>query len=136
MRRGTSKSSNAARAISDSWKNLSSNERAIYFQKAVEDKFRYYREKEAYEEYTDRLKRESKTQDDANLIPEDWRLPKAAGRAGRKGDREDEPRPLYSSQAIALLASKLDQQSIDFLIKALKWAWIAASQRLLDSKVT
>lgn len=45
------KSSNTAAKISERWKQLLPSERAMYFQRAAEDKFRYYSEKREYDDY-------------------------------------------------------------------------------------
>ena len=45
------KSSNTAAKISERWKQLLPSERAMYFQRAASDKFRYYSEKRDYDDY-------------------------------------------------------------------------------------
>ena len=127
IRQHNPKASNTAAAVSVYWKNLPASQKAVYFQMATEDKFRYYKQKEEYEQYLERLK--EKIQAEAMVAevapeavaPEDWRVPEVI--VIRDDDISVEAEvdvPPYSSQAIALLASKLDQQSINFLIKALK----------------
>ena len=128
MRQYNPNASNTAAAVSVYWKNLPSNKKAVYFQMATEDKFRYYKEKQEYETYLERLKEtiqaEAEKADPEASAPEDWLVPAEVvvirddndGKAHVEVDA-----PPYSLQAIALLASKLDQMSIDFLIKALKW---------------
>lgn len=125
------KASKTATAVSACWKNLPHNKKAVYFQMATEDKFRYYKEKHEYATHTMRLKEEMRVGAE--------RAEFAAGAMGH-GDRGHVPAqvhvirddknstaipgevdvPPFPHEAIALLASQLDQQSIDFLIKALK----------------
>ena len=132
-----------AAAISVYWKNLTASQRAVYFQLAANDKFRYYREKSEYENFLENQRKESQerqvedvppvmasnldTKGDCekldaigDMVPEDWRLPGViVAPDGATRNCEDSVPP-YSRQAIALLASKLDQASIDFIIKVLK----------------
>ena len=123
-----------AAAISDHWKSLTASQRTLYFQLAIEDKFRYYKAKNDYEKFLDRQRKErqaggqmiGKTLDlptpeeihtadeSTNMVPDEQRLPEDTTQ-----DTEDTVPP-YSRQSIALLASKLDEASIDFIIKALK----------------
>lgn len=121
--------SRSASDISQVWQELPAIKRAVYVRLATEDKFRYYQEKEAYEEYIECLKQRVQEEDEAEIVrdmrvsdsmPEDWRVPEAIDVSHDRAAYEEDLDPTYSSQAIALLASKLDQQSIDFLVKVLK----------------
>lgn len=139
-RRNGERVDNTAAAISIHWKKLPPNKRSFYFQLAAEDKFRYYQEKNAYENFlmlqrkkSEKVKSEEEnaletfegaTSEDAetadavnNMVPEDWRLPEYTF-ASEAANQDSIP--TYSRHAIALLASKLDQASIDFIIKVLK----------------
>ena len=133
-RRNGAKVLTTAAAISVHWKNLSPHERSVYFQLAAEDKFRYYQEKREYENNLLRQKKELQQVQPAggrastasaphpsdavnSLVPEDWRVPEPIYVPGTP---HQDGGPRYSQPAIALLASKLDQSSIDFIIKVLK----------------
>ena len=139
-RRNGERVDNTAAAISVHWKNLPPNKRSFYFQLAAEDKFRYYQEKNAYENFLMKQRKESEkvqseeenslepfesaTSEEAkaadavnNMVPEDWRLPEYTF-ASEAANQDSVP--TYSRHAIALLASKLDQASVDFIIKVLK----------------
>ena len=94
------KSVNAAAIVSVCWKELRPDKKAYYCILASEDKLRYYREKD---EYQTALAAEVGTYS-----------------APDNDQRGIDVVPPYSRQSIALLASRLDGESIDFLIKALK----------------
>ena len=116
---------NTAKLVSISWEALPSSKKTEYFQLAAEDKFRYYHEKDEYARYIDQINMESNNDDQSNYpdcgeiqlhdedaMPENWRIQDNVNNYSSVGP--------YSHESIALLASKLDAESIDFLIKALK----------------
>jgi len=133
-------SSNSAAAVSVSWKELPPNEKAKYFQMAADDKFRYYNEKTEYinnsmknsvdgEKYGST--RGKAMEPSANLKCEETN-PTPYHPDEQSSSRKDAAHghdtlllrddgvPFYSRESIALLASKLDAKSIDFIIKVFK----------------
>lgn len=128
-RQHSPKSSKTAAAISVYWKNLPYDQKVVYFQRATEDKFRYYKEKHEYGKYIKRLEEKKQAEAEkagvaAEATGHDNGQVQAQVRVIRDGTNPtlqvEVDVPPFSHEAIALLASKLDQQSIDFLIKALK----------------
>ena len=129
-------SANSAAAVSVYWKELNAREKAIYFQMATDDKFRYYKEKNEYDNAMQSLierdsnpeEMERKPTGNFNLAESDAAsVHQATGSAdnrkaqgGSSLPRDDDDVPIYSRESMALLASKLDAKSIAFLIKALK----------------
>lgn len=112
---GNGATDNTAKLVSMKWEALPPSKKTLYFQLAVDDKLRYYKEKEEYDMYIEKV---NKDKDESaypvpeqfqneidELAPENWQIP---------GFVYDE------DQSMAILASKLDVDSIDFLIKALK----------------
>ena len=137
------KAVNIATLISESWKHITPSVRLHYDQLAAEDKFRYMNERIEYRTYLERLKgpqgktktTKKKPQGDrarpsailqdqpntATAIPfstsENLYLPAAPG--GPSEAPTDTTRP-YTAEEMAFLADQLDQESISFLIRALK----------------
>ena len=152
------KSSNTAATISERWKELLPSERAMYFQKAAEDKFRYYSEKRDYDDYMESIKGQDKSPKPVKAERKSSKGTTTKRAKGASSPCENTPitmqpltfesgsssfyppvpaagdvvivpvkhvpqeddLPYYTKASIALLASKLDTQSIDFLINALK----------------
>lgn len=106
---------NSARLVSHGWESLSPATKSYYFQLAAEEKFRYYNEKSEYDRQMELVEaaRSSVQHQPAVDDPEEWKV--------HPHVHDDCLSPeSYSHASIALLASKLDADSIDFLIKALK----------------
>lgn len=137
------KSVNAAAIVSVCWKGLPPQEKALYHKLAADDKFRYYNEKSEYEGRLKHIKAEMKETRFTNpvaMVPKGPASPEASSlsqpvpRDIAECDMTILPSPQlcgedletevyvseYSRHSIALVASKLDDASIDFLIKALK----------------
>lgn len=123
---------NSAAAISCYWKNLKPSQKIVYFQMAAQDKFRYYKEKKEYEAYKKGVMAEAPRQDIlrqqqtvsgmvVNFTPqaqiESVQLP--LREISFTAEDSMMPLPPCSHDEIALLASQLDNESIDILIKAL-----------------
>eukprot|EP00977_Amphora_coffeiformis_P022873 scaffold11693_cov154-Amphora_coffeaeformis.AAC.1 len=120
-------SANSAAAVSEYWKELTPNEKAIYFQMAADDKFRYYKEKSQYSQaMTDHIEmemhnnnsEEMKRKANANFDSKESNTGVPSSTTGNREASDDVP--FYSRESIAFLASKLDAKSIDFLIRAFK----------------
>lgn len=140
-------SSKAAPAVvSARWVILSPAEKSRYFQLAADDKFRYRNESIEYKSYLERAKDDVQQRRDIEsktvLAPSPhWDACTVSTDSGecqvevnecasQEGTLDPIPvdylevynwkQPYYSRESIAMLASKLDAASIDFLIKTLK----------------
>jgi hypothetical protein len=125
------KEAHSAGTISRHWKALMPDQKAIYFQMAAQDKFRYYREKREYEDFA----YAAKTNDPApldldtstdssslNSCSQSLQIEKSLTVVSNDElafDSAEHDVPPCSNEAIADLANKLDKECIDFLIKAL-----------------
>ena len=122
---------NAPKLISNLWKTKTPpSVRAFYFSLAAKDKFRYYQEKSDYEDHLKRREEESH-QDSTSLNNEDLDLPCSRGNSAKslpygvcQLGAGFPPAcivdPLCTPRSIAVLAEKLDRDSIHFLIRAFK----------------
>lgn len=158
------KSASIASMIAKTWKHVTPSVRVHYDQLAVQDKYRYYREKVEYQNYLAGCKKAAKDKAEASKqarcisVEQNDTTTSSASKNGEPHlgnemvqsnytlDAEtmktsNEPRhppvqgahehpesltngdtyvPMYSDEAIADLALRLDADSIDFLIRALK----------------
>ena len=134
---------NAARVVSNMWKKLKPHIKAEYHKRAMQDKFRYYNEKAAYNRAVAQqvaAARHARVMSNNHALPE-HQVPAYPAMTNRQApfmqsastlqsressctgssyDGEEAYVPPYSKSSMARLASRLDAQSIDFLIKALQ----------------
>ena len=142
----TRRSVNAAAIVSDRWKELKPSIKARYHQMAADDKFRYYKEKREYSEYQERMAREAEVNEpiplnrgaslstlELPIVPRDYReystgVPITTGFTHEDMGATCMPTEhdgdmyahLCSRESIARLASQLDDESIDFLIRVFR----------------
>lgn len=142
------KSVNAAAIVSMCWRELSPQEKSSYHKMAADDKFRYYQEKSDYENHLKCIETAMAEKHFTNANISTGLMGRASTRASpslpchprAKASLSEpceisilpSPRlvvleqekeiyvPPYSRRSIALLASRLDDASINFLIKVLK----------------
>ena len=110
---------NTAKLVSLGWETISPERKAYYFQLANEEKFRYYNEKSECNDKVELIDSNGKgissvDTEGNDVVPLEWKV--------HDGQAHDDSiaGSSYSHASIALLASKLDAESIEFLIKALK----------------
>eukprot|EP00977_Amphora_coffeiformis_P027921 scaffold34664_cov240-Amphora_coffeaeformis.AAC.1 len=128
----------APAVVSQKWASAAPSEKCRYYQLAADDKFRYCNEKIEYNSYMERVRTDAlqrrdmqtvgidtpamSSDDESNIsLPDDTSGTQKVHPLllAPVEDVQDTTRP-YSRESIAFLASKLDAQSIDFLIRALK----------------
>lgn len=109
LRRETPDCPSIAKMISIVWKRLDPTQRAHYDMLAAKEKFRHYIERQAWLHYKETqkiLKDESSSAETSSEVSAE----------ATHDDKEAAPLPM---EGIANIASKLDPESIDFLIRAL-----------------
>ena len=109
--------------ISALWNKAPMSVRTRYFDMAMQDKFRYYREKSEYEEDLERWQLQQQQQQQQQVVLNNEST--SSNRSDVDGDDSDTSvpeiyDPLSSSDAISHLADQLDARSIDFLVRAFK----------------
>ena len=111
--------------ISTLWNKAPMSVRTRYFDMAMQDKFRYYREKSEYEEDLERWQLQQQQQQQQQQVVLNNEST-SSNRSDADGDDSTDASvpeiydPLSSRDAISHLADQLDTRSIDFLIRALK----------------
>lgn len=136
------KSVNSAAIVSECWKSLTPSRKAYYHKLACDDKIRYYNQKNDYNRSAEdaqavlpeeragnqavaleSVQIRPRVEEQASYESEAVR-PIEASAVGTAGNQIYETPlydvPSYSSESIARLASQLDADSIEFLIKAFK----------------
>ena len=138
---------NVAAMISSSWKKATPSVRVYYYELAAQDKFRYYNEKNEYRLYLSRARSQESQDEPPSPVPQTLATKVSKGKtlSSIKNvpsvvsfEQQQEPAPYENDQqyyiepeevgspyycskrAIADLASRLDAESIDFLIRAFK----------------
>ena len=123
------KSVDTITVVSSWWKRLTPSELAFYHERAANDKLRYYNEKAAYAAYLERVEEAMANKypsSSGNYKHESWAPKPKAGMQCRfkctttRNEEGIKDVPPCTAESIARLASQLDPQSIDFLIRAFK----------------